>query len=236
MPEDENRIPLASPRPWHGGVRGRMGAGMPCARRPAPGSHRGGQSHRWQQHLERRRRASPAVAPLHAEGTGLSSEFTVATACFRARLPVQQMACLLHFIVLEASFVKDCCLPRQGVSSWDDGMVSAQSPECPVCAPRVHPCCGWVPRCPTWPWSYHPVPLPHEIHTLILFSISPGFKWYITWALLKSKLDVFCASLFYLKFLTIKIWLITCFFHFAKMLPELCLWVCIIVPFLSVKI
>lgn len=54
---------------------------------------------------------------LHAEGTGLSSEFTAATACFRARLPVQQMACLLHSIVLEASFVKDCCLQRQGVSS-----------------------------------------------------------------------------------------------------------------------
>lgn len=52
---------------------------------------------------------------LHAEGTALSSELTVSTACFRARLPVQQMACLLHFIVLEAVLLKERLLsPETG--------------------------------------------------------------------------------------------------------------------------
>lgn len=112
---------------------------------------------------------------------------------------------------------KDCCLRRQGVSSWDV-IISAQSPESPMRAPRciLGGCTGWVPRYPTWPCSHHPAPLPCEMHTLILFSTSPGFKWCITWALLKSKLDVFCASLFYLKFLTTKIWLIILFFSFCK--------------------
>ena len=58
MPEDENRSPLASPRLWHSGVRGRMEAGMPCARLLALSTLRGGQFHRWCQRLERRRRAS----------------------------------------------------------------------------------------------------------------------------------------------------------------------------------
>ena len=52
---------------------------------------------------------------LHTEGTALPSEFTVSTACFRARLPVQQMACMLHFIMLEAVLLKERLLsPETG--------------------------------------------------------------------------------------------------------------------------